>query len=52
MLEDMEIDTGVDLDKLLTAGRIAQEFIKGDLPSKVLKAGPRSDVAGPVTKAS
>jgi hydroxymethylglutaryl-CoA lyase len=52
MLEDMEIDTGVDLDKLLTAGRIAQEFIKGELPSKVLKAGPRSEVAGPVTKAS
>jgi hydroxymethylglutaryl-CoA lyase len=52
MLHDMEIDTGVDLDKLLTAGRIAQEFIKGELPSRLLKAGPRSEVAGPVTKAS
>jgi hydroxymethylglutaryl-CoA lyase len=52
MLDDIEIETGIDLDKLLTAGRIAQEFIKGELPSKVLKAGPRSDVAGPVTKAS
>jgi hydroxymethylglutaryl-CoA lyase len=52
MLQDMEIDTGVDVDKLLTAGRIAQEFIKGELPSKLLKAGPRSDIAGPVTKAS
>jgi hydroxymethylglutaryl-CoA lyase len=52
MLDDIEIETRIDLDKLLTAGRIAQEFIKGELPSKVLKAGPRSDVAGPVTKAS
>jgi hydroxymethylglutaryl-CoA lyase len=52
MLHDMEIDTGVDLDKLLTAGRIAQEFIKGELPSRLLKAGPRSEIAGPVTKAS
>jgi hydroxymethylglutaryl-CoA lyase len=52
MLQDMEVDTGVDLDKLLTAGRIAQEFIKGELPSKLLKSGPRSEIAGPVTKAS
>ena len=48
MLEDMGIDTGIDLRKLIDAGRVAQSFIKGELPSKVLKAGPRSDVAGPV----
>jgi hydroxymethylglutaryl-CoA lyase len=41
MLADMNIQTGVDLQKLLEAGRVAQSFIKGDLPSKVLKAGPR-----------
>jgi hydroxymethylglutaryl-CoA lyase len=40
MLEDMNIATGVDLEKLLEAGRVAQSFIKGDLPSKLLKAGP------------
>jgi len=51
MLQDMEIDTGIDLDKLIAAARIAQSFIKGDLPSKMLKAGPRWNVAGPITGA-
>lgn len=41
MLIDMGIETGIDLDKLLAAGRVAQSFIKGELPSKLLKAGPR-----------
>jgi hypothetical protein len=49
MLQDMEIDTGIDLDKLIAAARIAQGFIKGDLPSKMLKAGPRWNGPGPVT---
>jgi len=50
MLEDMEIDTGVDLDKLINAARLAQTFIEGELPSKMLKAGPRSQVEGALTK--
>ena len=41
MLDDMNIGTGVDLRALIDAGRIAQSFIEGDLPGKVLKAGPR-----------
>jgi hydroxymethylglutaryl-CoA lyase len=41
MLTDMGIETGIDLAKLLDAARIAQGFIEGELPSKVLKAGPR-----------
>jgi hydroxymethylglutaryl-CoA lyase len=41
MLEDMGIETGVDLDALIAAGRSAQEFLPGELPGKVLKAGPR-----------
>lgn len=45
MLIDMNIETGVDLDRLLDAGRVAQSFIKGELPSKLLKAGPRWEVA-------
>ena len=45
MLEDMGIDTGVDLEALIAAGRVAQEFIPGELPSKVLKAGPRYSVS-------
>ncbi len=41
MLADMNVETGVDLDKLIEAGRVAQSFIDAELPSKVLKAGPR-----------
>lgn len=46
MLADMEIETGVDLDKLLDAARVAQGFLQGELPGKVLKAGPRWAIAG------
>ena len=45
MLEDMEIETGVDLAALLEAARLAQSLVTGDLPSKVLRAGPRNEVA-------
>ena len=45
MLVDMDIETGIDLEKLIEAGRVAQSFIEGELPSKVLKAGPRWEVA-------
>ena len=48
MLIDMEIDTGVDLDALLEAARFAQRIVGAELPSKLLKAGPRWNVAGPV----
>ncbi|MDQ3914324.1 MAG: hydroxymethylglutaryl-CoA lyase [Actinomycetota bacterium] len=48
MLADMEIATGVDLEVLLEAGRLAQGFIRGELPGKVLKAGPRWGVTGAV----
>jgi hydroxymethylglutaryl-CoA lyase len=41
MVEDMGIATGVDLDKLLDAARLAQELVPGDLPSKLLRSGPR-----------
>jgi hydroxymethylglutaryl-CoA lyase len=46
MLADMEIETGIDLDKLLAAARIAQGFTAGELPGKVLKAGPRWATTG------
>lgn len=42
MLEDMGIDTGVDLDALLEAAAYAQEIVGHELPSGVLKAGPRT----------
>ena len=47
MLEDMGIDTGVDLDALLVAARLAQGFVEGDLPSKLLRAGPRWKLSEP-----
>ncbi|MFO0755365.1 MAG: hydroxymethylglutaryl-CoA lyase [Byssovorax sp.] len=39
MLEGMGIQTGVDLDKLLVAGNIAEQVIGRPLPGKVHKAG-------------
>lgn len=45
MLIDMDIDTGIDLTRLIEAGRVAQSFIEGELPSKVLRSGPRWEVA-------
>ena len=42
MLEDMGVDTGVDLSALLEAAAYAQEIVGHELPSGVLKAGPRT----------
>jgi hydroxymethylglutaryl-CoA lyase len=41
MLHDMDIATGVDLGALLDAARLAQDIVGRELPSGVLKAGPR-----------
>jgi hydroxymethylglutaryl-CoA lyase len=46
MLEDMGIETGVDLAALIDAARLAEEIVGKPLPSGVLRAGPRI----PVTK--
>ncbi|MDQ3962595.1 MAG: hydroxymethylglutaryl-CoA lyase [Actinomycetota bacterium] len=46
MLTDMGIETGIDLDGLLDAARIAQGFVEGELPSKVLRNGPRWQLQG------
>ncbi|HSN99650.1 MAG TPA: hydroxymethylglutaryl-CoA lyase [Candidatus Nanopelagicales bacterium] len=40
MLHGMGVATGVDLDKLLEAGNIAEQVIGHPLPGKVHKAGP------------
>ena len=42
MLEDMGVATGVDLDELLEVAAQAQELVGHELPSQVLKAGPRT----------
>ena len=41
MLHDMGIDTGIDLAALLEAAKLAQEIMGRELPSGVLRAGPR-----------
>ncbi|HLT11602.1 MAG TPA: hydroxymethylglutaryl-CoA lyase, partial [Micromonosporaceae bacterium] len=41
MLEDMGIDTGIDLNRLIEVARLAQEIIGRKLESGVLRAGPR-----------
>ncbi len=42
MVEDMGIGTGVDLDSLLEASALAERLVGHQLPSQVLRAGPRT----------
>lgn len=42
MLDDMGIDTGVDLDRMIDAARTAEMIVARELPSGVLRAGPRT----------
>jgi hydroxymethylglutaryl-CoA lyase len=41
MLHDMGIETGIDLAAMIEAARLAQEIVGRELPSGVLRAGPR-----------
>jgi hydroxymethylglutaryl-CoA lyase len=45
MVEDMGIDTGVDLDALLETAAYAERAVGRTLPSQVLRAGPRTRLA-------
>jgi hydroxymethylglutaryl-CoA lyase len=42
MVEDMGVDTGIDLDAMINAAADAERIIGRQLPSQVLRAGPRS----------
>ncbi len=42
MVEDMGIATGVDLEALLEAAALAERLVDHQLPSQVLRAGPRT----------
>jgi hydroxymethylglutaryl-CoA lyase len=42
MLEDMGIDTGIDLDALIEVAGLAEKLLGRTLPSGVLRAGPRT----------
>jgi hydroxymethylglutaryl-CoA lyase len=45
MLTDMGVDTGVDLDRLLEAAKLAESLVGHPLASQVSKAGPRWSVS-------
>jgi hydroxymethylglutaryl-CoA lyase len=45
MVEDMGIDTGVNLDALLDTAAYAERAVGRTLPSQVLRAGPRTRLA-------
>jgi hydroxymethylglutaryl-CoA lyase len=45
MVEDMGIDTGVDLDAMIEAAADAERIVGRTLPSQVLRAGPRTRLA-------
>jgi hydroxymethylglutaryl-CoA lyase len=42
MVEDMGVDTGIDLDALIDAAATAERIVGRALPSQVLRAGPRT----------
>jgi hydroxymethylglutaryl-CoA lyase len=42
MLHDMGIDTGIDLEALVRVAGLAEEIVGRELPSGVLRAGPRT----------
>ena len=42
MVEDMGVDTGIDLDALIEVAATAERLVGRTLPSQVLRAGPRS----------
>ena len=44
MLHDMGIDTGIDLEALIGAAALAEKIVGRQLPSGVLRAGPRTKV--------
>ncbi|MFH1485246.1 MAG: hydroxymethylglutaryl-CoA lyase [Chloroflexota bacterium] len=40
MCQEMGVDTGVDLNKIIECGRLAEEIVGHALPGKVMKGGP------------
>jgi hydroxymethylglutaryl-CoA lyase len=42
MVQDMGVDTAIDLDALLDVAATAEEIVGRTLPSQVLRAGPRT----------
>jgi hydroxymethylglutaryl-CoA lyase len=47
MLDDLGVETGVDLDKLIAAAHLAEELVDRELPGQVMRAGPRAQRVSP-----
>ncbi|MHB8670772.1 MAG: hydroxymethylglutaryl-CoA lyase [Acidimicrobiales bacterium] len=45
LLDDLGVESGVDLERLLAASRLAAELVGHPVPSRVAAAGPRSRLA-------
>ena len=45
LFDDLGVATGIDLDALLDAARLAEQLVGHELPSRVAYAGPRSRLA-------
>jgi len=48
MVEDLGIDTGISLERLIAAAHLAEEIVGRRLPGQVMRAGPRSRLAATV----
>jgi hydroxymethylglutaryl-CoA lyase len=44
MCQDMQIETGIDLDALISCAELASKIVGRELPSALLHAGPRAKV--------
>jgi hydroxymethylglutaryl-CoA lyase len=45
LTDDLDLPTGIDLDKLLKASALVAQIVGHDVPSRVARAGPRSRLA-------
>jgi hydroxymethylglutaryl-CoA lyase len=52
MCEEMGIDTGVDLDRMIEAARLAEEIVAHELPGCVMKGGTLSNLRDKVRAAA
>lgn len=46
LFDDLGVETGIDLERLLAASALAAEIVGHPVPSRVAAAGPRSRLAG------
>jgi hydroxymethylglutaryl-CoA lyase len=50
MLEEMGINTGIDLAKLIDCAKLAERFVQRELPGQVMKAGVCGHLVGMVSR--